>query len=107
MAKRKERKKAILKNGSKDTDRSSSPIVGRKTGNGSQIRSGLCPKTKSSTCFRCTVPTLSGTATCLRTHRFGSTHDEGRPGFEPFPLGKRTQSNPSLKSSVRSTEQVT
>ena|SRR2546422_2434217 len=52
-------------------------------------------------------PTLNGTATCLRTHRFGSTHEERRPGFEPFPLGNRTQSNPSLKSSVRSTEQVT
>src|SRR5207302_8524784 len=77
MAKRKERKKAILKNGSKDTDRSSSPIVGRKTGNGSQIRSGLCPKTKSSTCFRCTVPTLSGTATCSNGN--GSNGNGSKP----------------------------
>jgi hypothetical protein len=42
-------------------------VVGRKTG--LQFQSGLSLKTKNSTFCRYTVPRLSGTATCLRTHR--------------------------------------
>ncbi len=59
-----------LKAGSKITGRSSSMWLAGRPGTQSQFRSGLFSKTKSSTCFRCVVPTPSGIAIFLRTREF-------------------------------------
>jgi hypothetical protein len=76
-----------------------------RPGRRSQFQFGLWSMRKSFTCSPCRVPILSGTATFLRTQRFGLTTEARRRSSEPFQSGNRTPSNRWLKSSGKSMEQ--